>query len=59
MKKRNSKLSLSRETIKRLDGDLSVVIGGTCWSATSDCGAPLCPDDRDTSANGCVSGNLC
>lgn len=59
MKKRNSKLALNKETVRVLNGELSNAIGGTCWSGTSDCGPPICPDQQDESVNGCISGNLC
>ena len=59
MKRTTKKLALNRETVRRLGTDeLRKAAAGTCWSATSDCGEPLCPDDQG-SANGCVTGNLC
>lgn len=54
MKKRIQNLTLSKETVRILNGDLQTVVGGTCWSAGSDCPEmPWCQDQQGQSANGC------
>lgn len=53
MKKRdqNKKLSLNRETLRRIDtGDLSKA-GGGCWSVNSDC-PKICPGIPDEDGSG-------